>query len=185
VDGVTWSEKKNDNPVNPQHAIAYGNGNGKFIAVGSDDDEGGRREGGGGRMAYSTDGVTWTVIEQNIFAETVPIAIAYGNGKFVAVGGWMDGGQMAYSTDGVTWAAIEQSVFGEGDPLRGIAYGGGKFVAVGGWDGKMAYSADGVTWTVVEDSPTSNRGIFGITYGNGKFVAVLGEDKIAYSNNQD
>jgi hypothetical protein len=158
--------------------IAYGGG--KFVAVGNK-----------AEMGYSTDGVTWTAVEQSPFGGAEEfVGIAYGGDKFVAVASkYVDkvlDNKMVYSTDGVTWTVIEQSVFGEGDPLRGIAYGGGKFVAVGAWaEGKMAYSADGVTWTAATDSPSSNRGIWDIAYGNGKFIAVLGEDKIAYSNNQE
>jgi hypothetical protein len=180
-DGVTWNGMANYIFSDKDSAViglAYGGG--KFIAVGNK-----------AEMGYSTDGVTWTAIEQSPFGEPEAVDIAYGSGKFVAVSSkyveaddvWDN--KMAYSADGITWTAIEQSVFGEDDPLRSIAYGGGKFVAVGAWDGKMAYSADGVTWAAVEDSPTSNRGIFGIAYGNGRFVVALGEDKIAYSSNQE
>jgi hypothetical protein len=61
--------------------------------------------------------------------------IAYGGGKFVAVG---DSGEMAYSADGVTWIAVADSTF----VINGIAYSDGRFVAVGedGKNSKIAYS---------------------------------------------
>jgi hypothetical protein len=182
TDGITWTRE--DSPMGVHRAIAYGGG--KFVAVGN------RQNGDTGdwintaRMAYSTDGAVWTEIEQQeiIFKETSVADIAYGGGKFVAVGG---NGTMAYSADGVTWTAIEQDILINiaDDSPKAIAYGGGKFVAVGGWEGKMAYSVDGIAWTELEDRPTSNRGIYDIAYGGGRFVIVLGEDKIAYSNLQE
>jgi len=86
-------------------------------------------------MATSTDGETWTAVTLSAIK---PIrAIAYGNGKFVAVG---DKGQMATSTNGETWTAVSNSTFGTSD-INAIVYGNGKFVA-GGYYGGMAYLSD-------------------------------------------
>jgi len=171
-------------------AVAYGNG--RFVAVG-----------GHGKMAYSDDnGVTWTAVTNNstiwdytgyiIDNEAVKAvtskasieAVAYGNGRFVAVGYQ---GEMAYSADnGVTWTAVSNgTLYGN----IAVAYGGGRFVAVGS-QGKMAYSADnGENWTAVADSkfPSTNSdgnsfSISAIAYGNGRFVAVGQEGKMAYAD---
>jgi hypothetical protein len=72
------------------------------------------------------------------------MGIAWGGGKFVAVG---YDGKAAYSTDGTNWTAVGDSKFGT-SAIRGIAWGGDKFVAVGNY-GKMATSPDGTTWTAV------------------------------------
>jgi len=146
----------------------------KFVAVGS----------GGGIMAWSTTGDTgWTAVATTTF--TSPIyGIAYGDGKFVAVGF----GEMAWSTAGTSWTAVtapESALF----DIRCIAYGGDKFVT-GGNSGRMAYSTDGINyWTAI--TPGSTNGttttfgtgsyIYGIAYGDGKFVAVGANGKIAYS----
>ena len=145
-------------------AIAYGNG--KFVAGGSS-----------GKMATSTDGITWTAVTDSTFGTNIIRAIAYGGAagqeKFVAGG---RNGKMAYSADGVTWTSTE-SLFGGGD-IYAIAYGNGKFVAVG-TSGKMATSTDGATWTAVTQSVFTSF-IRAIAYGNGTFVAV-GDGKMATS----
>jgi len=127
----------------------------------------------GGKMATSTDGVTWTAVDSGLSAI---YAITYGNGRFVAGG---DRGKMAYSSDGVTWTAIADSTFGT-STISAIAYGNGKFAA-GGYYGKMAYSSDGITWTAVADSKFDGS-TKAIAYGNGKFVAGGNGAQIACSS---
>jgi len=149
-------------------AIAYGGG--KFVAVGYD-----------GKMATSTDGITWTAVTTTLFdniiggttVKSVIYAIAYGNGKFVAGGQF---GKMAVSIDGTTWTAVTDSTF----TIYSIVYDNGKFVA-GGNNGKMATSTDGTTWTAVADSTFGTSTINAIAYANGKFVAGGNNGKMATS----
>jgi hypothetical protein len=133
--------------------------------------------------------LTWTVVTDTGFGADAIHGIAYGGGKFVAVGG---DGKAAYSTDGVSWTAVDDTVtgFGEWDSIRGIAYGGGRFVAVGysygaDYHGQAAYSTDGVTWWAVTDTTFGSNPIIGIAYGGAtgqkKFVAVGNNGKAAYS----
>jgi uncharacterized repeat protein (TIGR02543 family) len=95
----------------------------------------------------------WTVIPagtgsgQSGFT-TLINSIAYGGGKFVAVG---TNGVMAHSSDGVSWNTVADSTFGTLNILD-IAYGSGVFVAVG-TGGRMAYSSDGITWTPIPAGP--------------------------------
>lgn len=96
--------------------------NGKMFIAGAD-----------GKMAYSSDGLSWTAVEDTSFGGTIIRDIAYGNGKYVAVG---DGGKTAVSEDGLGW--IQQANTFAGTDIRSVAYGNGKFVAVGA-DGKIAY----------------------------------------------
>jgi len=90
------------------------------------------------RTAYSTDGINWTVVRFNSFGLT---DIAFGNGRFVAVG--YDGG-IAYSSDGANWTAVPNRPFPQQDGsgsnfvVNDVAYGNGRFVAVAG-NGMMAY----------------------------------------------
>jgi hypothetical protein len=153
-----------DTKLDSISAIAYGGG--KFVAV------------GGRKMAYSSDGKTWTAVADSTFGTDRIDAIAYGGGKFVAGG---EKGKAAYSSDGITWTAVTSDAFnlpfyGKYD-IEAIAYGGGKFVA-GGGNGRMAYSSDdGATWTAVEDTKFISS-IYAIAYGNGTFVAVGGSDHI-------
>jgi hypothetical protein len=124
-------------------------------------------------------------------------AIAYGNGRFVAVGYSSSGyypnttytGKMAYSANGSNWTAVSNSTF-TSDIINAIAYGNNRFVAVGS-DGEMAYSTDGVNWTAVEDRTawsyeysgnTYYSAIYAIAYGNGKWVAGGSGGRMAYSD---
>ena len=64
------------------YGICYGNG--KYIAVGNK-----------GKIAYSSDGVSWTLVSDSKFDTSSAIQdVCYGNGKFVAVG---TSGKIAYS----------------------------------------------------------------------------------------
>ncbi|WP_263227011.1 hypothetical protein [Pseudomonas alabamensis] len=96
--------------------------NGKMFIVGED-----------GKMAYSSDGLSWTAVEDTSFGGTTLRDIAYGNGKYVAVG---DGGKTAVSEDGIGW--VQQANTFAGTDIRSVAYGNGNFVAVGA-SGKIAY----------------------------------------------
>jgi hypothetical protein len=118
-DGITWTTNLYG-PYSEKHAIAYGSGkyvfgiaeilgtrvgadgdivsnnifgdsyifcaaygNGIFISGGDD-----------GKMAYSADGFTWSLLANNGFGTTQINGIAFGNGKFVAVG---NEGKIVYS----------------------------------------------------------------------------------------
>ena len=161
---VWYESDSTRNPFgsSPINSIYYGNG--KYVAVGID-----------GKMAYSTDGITWTAVADSTFGSSYIESICYGNRKFVA-GGYK--GKMAYSTDGVTWTAVANSIFNY-DDIYSTCYGNGKFVA-GGRGGKMAYSTDGITWTKVDNSTFGSSYIESICYGNGKFVAGGYDGKMAY-----
>jgi len=131
---------------------------------------------GGGAM-------TWTAVTNSpFFGEdyNTILAIAYGNGKFVAGGRY---GKMAYSPDGITWTKVTDSKFGYYEDIRAIAYGDSKFVAVG-QKGKIAYSSDGgVTWTTVTTTAFNDENVICvIVYGGGKFVASSSGGKMAYSS---
>ncbi|MDR1869003.1 MAG: hypothetical protein LBQ82_03355, partial [Treponema sp.] len=134
--------------------------------------------------------VTDSTIWEYIFGTVDINAIAYGNGKFVAVGGQ---GKIATSANGAIWTAVEDSKF-DLSYIYAIAYGsagnaGNRFVA-GGMNGRMAYSDDGENWSAVADSTfpstDSSNGysliINAIAYGNNKLVAVGGDGKMAYSD---
>jgi len=95
-------------------------------------------------------------------------AVAYGGGKWVAVGG---SGKIAYSTDAKSWTAVTETKLT--NAIDVIAYGGGKWVA--GAQQKMAYSSDGITWTAVTSATfTGSNKINAIAYGGGKWIAVGG-----------
>lgn len=90
-------------------------------------------------------------------------AIAYGNGKYVAVG---ESGYITTSTDGVNWTTPKQIISSSMyHDIHSIQYGNGVFVTCG--EHKIAYSINGDDWTLI--SPF-------VSYGNQYF------DKVAYKN---
>ncbi|MFD0715815.1 S-layer homology domain-containing protein [Paenibacillus sp. GCM10027626] len=91
--------------------------------------------------------------------------IAYGNGRYVAVGILPDyiGGIIVSSNDGVTWEEYNITE----KPIA-IAYGNGTFVAI---DYRTIISSnDGKNWH--KQSSGAAEGFRGITYGNGSYTVV-------------
>ena len=90
-----------------------------------------------GKIAYSADnGRTWTLVpildSLNRNTTTPFYDVAFGNGRWIAVGNNMD----ATSTDnGRTWTPIAGIPT---NPESAIAFANGRFVAVGS-EGKIAY----------------------------------------------
>jgi hypothetical protein len=104
--------------------------------------------------------------------------IAYGNGRFVAVGDSWTGsyvhGYIAYSDDGLTWNLVD-TFFRNG--FSAVAYGNERFVAVA-VNNKAFYSSDGIEWNAAEDNPFGS--LREIVYGNDLFMAIY-HSGIAYS----
>jgi hypothetical protein len=100
-------------------------------------------------------------------------SVAYGNGRYVAVGQYASGdpGVVQTSTDGTNWVmfSYQDSMILD---LYDVAFGNGTFVAVG-WDyfgGNNLYnSTNGTNWTS-HHSLISN--FYRVIYGGGLFVAV-------------
>jgi hypothetical protein len=87
-------------------------------------------------------------------------AVAYGNGKFVAVGS----GQVLTSVDGISWSSkIQSGTFA--DYYTGVTYGNGMFIAMS--SGGLATSADGISWL-----PRNTLNVARAVYGGDSFVAV-------------
>jgi hypothetical protein len=125
-------------------------GNGLFAGVGDS-----------GAIITSPDGTNW--VAQNSMNTNTFNGIAFGNGRFVAVG---DGFSL-YSTDGTNWfqalSAITNSMFW-------VAFGGDYFVAVGE-NGAIMTSSDGIHWT--SDNSGTTNWLYGVAYcQNGQFLAV-------------
>ncbi len=134
--------------------------NGKFIATGVDS-----------RIVVSEDGVDWEVVSVDSFYGVVDVA--YGNGKYVAVGGYTspynyldDLGMAWFSPDGYQWSLIYDRSHLE---FEGVAFGAGQFLA---WTWEDLYrSSNGETWTLVDDQdglPT----FLDVDWGDDVFVAV-------------
>jgi hypothetical protein len=148
---------------------------GRFVAVG-----------GPGAILASDDGQTWRLVHQEPSSRIPGVgavpgyatpdlhAVAYGGGRWVAVGKpWF---LVLTSADGQTW---DYSYQWTGVRINGnrelvdVAYGGGRFVAVGndsaGPTGYIITSADGVQWSERErfDEMTLN----GVVFDGNRFLA--------------
>lgn len=152
-DGVSWTSRGS---MGSLVDVIYANG--QFAAIGM-----------GGAAATSSNGTSWSSTSQGF--STSYNAIAYGNGKYVAVGGDPTY-RAATSSNGTSWtrnAAL-------GGTWWDIAFGNGIFVAVGTASGgpplrTIMTSTDGVNWTL-RDTPSAIAGLDTVTYGGGKFVAI-------------
>ena len=169
-DGLSW--RKTDvstvgNGIESANDIIYDDN--KFIAVGGNSQN--------SQISYSSDGLSFTAIEENPFGNSKVNAIARGNNKFVIVG---NDGKIAYSQTGFSWTLVDDSTFGT-TSINAITYSNkmNKFVAVGE-SGKAAYSVDGVTWITVADTTFEGNNINDITYQD-MFIIVGDNGKAAYS----
>ncbi len=103
---------------------------GLFVAVGY-----------GGRRITSNDGVKWgndqRWSDEAKDDDNVLFNIAYGAGRFIAVGGGAKVGHILSTSDGQNWRSV-QDVKGR---VATIAFGNGRFVA--GHDAELMFSPDG------------------------------------------
>lgn len=102
--------------------------------------------------------------------------IAYGNGKYVAVGST---GTILISSDLDNWKVIDA---GTTKKLVGITFGRNLFVITGA-DGIILTSKDGVNWT--KQTSNTNSYLIRSRYGNGMFVAAGYNGTILSSLNGD
>lgn len=128
-----------------------------------------------GAFALTSDGTNWTYSTSGPFYanSTAVTQIAYGNGKYVAVGG----AYIATSPDGVTWTS--QTNPNGSTSFNGVAFQNGYFVAIYTWG--VFRSSDGVTWSDITSSARSglpgsgNGGATTFSYirgGNGRFYIM-------------
>ncbi|MGE5484660.1 MAG: S-layer homology domain-containing protein [Ignavibacteriales bacterium] len=171
-DGLEWEST----PVDAEYLFGLACGGGKFVAVG-----GGYPE--GGVILTSNDGAAWTraemMTEQGgpvgalVDLQTMSLKdVAYGGGRFVAVG---NHGTILTSTDGLRWTLRASGVEYQ---LEAIDYGNGMFVAVGE-AGTILTSRDGIEWTSCVEG--TRRALSGVAYGAGRFVAVGQSGRVAVS----
>ena len=139
--------------------------------------------GSSGRMAYSTNGISWTAVAESPLTTNIE-HLAYGNGRFVAIN---SNHQTLFSSNGINWSAgtdlnnarhlhsgITPLNFA---PWAFISHFDGRFIMEIG-HGRIAYSMNGEIWSVFpifdDDSTTagSGGGTFnpGFVHGGGTFV---------------
>jgi hypothetical protein len=154
TDGKTWT--RFSGPPNPKEVVYE---EGRYVAVCGDPTS-------DGYIFSSIDGSSWQYEYTTVLGDLA--GIAYGNGKYVAVGQsgiWV-------SDDGDQWTAPNPSI---NEFYRDVVFGNGKFVAVGnqftngGYQARIASSSNGVDWTFVTLPETNFLRAVGA--GNGAFVA--------------
>jgi hypothetical protein len=125
--------------------------------------------------------VTWT--RRNSGTANELLGVAYGDGRFIAVGGNLfdrtPTGWLLTSEDGVSWTTITPAAVRSA--LGAITHAGDRFVAVGGGLRGLGHfnvslttivgSTDGLSWT--DHSPlTVDTWLMGVAYHNRHFVAA-------------
>jgi len=125
ADGITWAKQfsgeNNSDVAQDLLAVAH-NGTDKYVAVGA-----------GGTILTSPDAVTWTAQASGVTVDLLDVA--FGNGTYVVVGGFVDvntgtsSNAILTSADAVTWTPQTPGI---PRVLEAVAFGGGQFIVVGG-----------------------------------------------------
>jgi hypothetical protein len=152
--------------------------------------------GAGMVVAQAVQSNQWTPSMNTAFDGTAIHALAYGNGKLVAVG---NSGKIAYSVDGgLYWTALApgDGAFRSGfsGAINAVAYGDSQFYAVGD-EARMGWSASGASWQphtrwengreLFGENYFEGKNILSIVYGKGGFVAGSAGGTIIYRRDGD
>lgn len=177
ADGKTWTFRKEVMRTYFHH-LKYING--EFISLPYSEND---------KLFTSPDGVEWSekkiILNGEYFiknaGESCLFDIAYGNSKYVGVGGAGSGPVIYFSDDRENWEMVNMEPlttiykgFIEGfitfnnQEIFQVIYGNDTFVAAG--TSNLYGSKDGKNWTRTKLEDTAI--IEGITYGNGIFLAV-------------
>jgi hypothetical protein len=151
IDGIAWQKLRaadaGQYSENVLQSGAYGNG----ISV---------LAGAQGQIMSSTDGSNWTWRPVGANGEVIDlISVAFGSGRFVAVGqnaATYGSARIYQSVDGINWSPDVFSLVSSNpsyafSSLTQVVYFGGRFIAMGQsqYSGDLVYlltSTDGVTW---------------------------------------
>jgi len=176
TDGINWTGLGIILPASMNCGIWNGN---KWVAGGKNSFNSFQK------IAYSSDGFTWTPVNLP-YSSIMCTSVIWGFNRFVATtigAGANQGKSIAYSFDGITWNAA--SIFNSLDDAYSVAWNGKVFVAVGsGFSQSMMYSSDGINWNAVVGSSTIFTTGYGVTWNGKVFIAVgTGNNTIAISGN--
>jgi hypothetical protein len=135
--------------------------------------------------------LTWELVDSEPFVrvqgETTPASIrklAYGNGRFVAVG---ENSTAWYSDDGLEWTASRDKAALldiDNQNITGLCFGGGIFLASAGSNGNVvrAWSTDGDVWNTSSNAENGYNG-HAVAYGNGTFTVGGSAGRLGWSDN--
>jgi len=130
-------------------------------------------------IAYSTDGGnSWTGLPEDVLTNQANDA-AYGNGMWVAIGGY-NPASVAYSSDGINWT-------GAAYPFTvgyGVHFGNGLFVGLGNTTSgnSIITSPDGINWTGRGDTIFTSYGTCAYYHGTLWVAGGVGGNCLAYSS---
>ena len=167
-DGADWDRIVWTDGETAPNLTSAASGNGRLAVVGLEGSIGASDEGGG-----------WTVIRREPGAFFGASDVAFGAGRFVAVGEAFGpdltlSAVILTSLDGVEWSPVDSGLPG----LAGVTYGKGMFVAAG--TAFVATSTDGHTWAPsLFDAP---RQILAIVYADDQFVMTGGQGSVLTSS---
>jgi len=122
-------------------------------------------------IGVSADGASWAKATVpgfggNVFEESLTDA-AWGNGRFVAVGGDFAKGRISISADGRVWENLPP----QPERVWCVAFGNGRFVALRGRH--FISSTDGKTWQDGAELPAEKQPQpLRIAFGNGVFTVI-------------
>jgi hypothetical protein len=172
-DGITWTkyvEGSTFNQMGTYYLSIVWDGSKFVAAVGEFIMSGGSWY---GKIAYSSDGKSWTEVPALPGGYSLQGIVYYG-GKYVVKTN--DSSAYYHSTNGTSWE-VGDNPFGIGFPST-IAYGNGKYIAA--VSPKMFYTT-GTAWTAVEETTFNTKTeIRGIAWGGGKFVVFRGYSEQIY-----
>ncbi|MFF0430814.1 hypothetical protein ACFYU9_01115 [Streptomyces sp. NPDC004327] len=157
-DGITWTTRKAGPSWEALQGVAW---SGSVLVVTS---------ASYGAVYRSTDGVTWTLVD-NVSPQAL-LAVTWANGQFVAVG---YSGTVITSPDGLTWTAHTTPTAAN---LVSVLWSGTQYVATG--IGTILTSPDGSTWTA-RVSPTANE-INQVAWSGVRFVGVVNTGEVVTSS---
>ena len=161
-DGVNWTDRTIGNYR--WHKILYGNN--KFVAIDRTN-----------MVSTSASGLLWSTPAS--VGDIILSDIAFGAGKFVAVGAKTGGGgSVYYSTDGASWSAVSMPV---NNAWTFVSYQNGFFFATTSSNGTdIATSSDGINWDLgIMPRSASWTNVAGAA--GGIYMANVSNGNLAYS----
>lgn len=162
TDGTTWTQMSFSYDSQTINRVRFVNG--KFFILTSSQ-----------TCYYSTNGINWTSFNMPYTRNWNDIA--YGDGKYIAVGNTWDN-YYAYSTDGINWTGKTFPI--NGYPIT-VDYANSKFVVVPNGRSISFQSTDGLTWSQV-DMTTGTHSYYTVRYCGNYFIAtMLNDPYVAYS----
>lgn len=130
TDGITWTYATMKGNTYPT-ALVYGNG--VFLSSAQYNSSWQAAK----TLSYSTDGLSWSLVNLSGVQNNAIVSLSYGNGVFLAIA---NGGPYNRSVDGVTWTQFTGPLtyFNEASFVNGM------FIVVG--NSNLYTSTDTVTW---------------------------------------